>query len=266
MTIDPSASIHASAIIADGARIGADVSIGAYCVIGPDVSIGPGTELKSHVSIDGHTRIGARNTIFPFASLGQQPQDLKFRGERTLLEIGDGNAIREYVTMNPGTEGGGGVTRVGDECLFMNHVHVGHDCIVGSRVIFANAATLGGHVVVGDGAVLGGLSAVHQRCRIGEGAMIGGLAGVVADVIPFGTVMGERAKLQGLNLLGLKRRGVDKAQISALRAAYAALFAPEGTLRERSDAVTEQYGDHPLVQQILAFIAEDTARRLTTPD
>ena len=266
MSIDPSANIHASAIVADGARIGADVIIGAYCVIGPEVSIGAGTELKSHVCVDGITRIGARNTIFPFASLGQQPQDMKFRGERTVLEIGDGNAIREYVTMNPGTEGGGGVTRVGDDCLFMNHVHVGHDCIVGNGVIFANAATLGGHVVVGDGAVLGGLSAIHQRCRIGEGAMIGGLAGVVADVIPFGTVMGERAKLQGLNLLGLKRRGVSKDQISALRAAYAELFAVGGTLKERRESVTEQYGDNPLVQQILAFIAEDTARHLTTPD
>ena len=266
MSIDPSAHIHPSAIIADGAQIGADVSIGAYCVIGPHVAIGAETVLKSHVSIDGHTRIGARNTIYPFASLGQPPQDLKYRGEPTLLEIGDGNTIREYVTMNPGTEGGGGVTRVGDGCLFMNHVHVGHDCIVGNNVIFANAATLGGHVVVGDGAVLGGLSAVHQRCRIGEAAMIGGLAGIVADVIPYGTAMGDRATLQGLNLLGLKRRGVGKAEIGELRAAYAALFTGGGTLSERRAAVAERYGDNPLVQQILAFIAEDTARHLTTPD
>lgn len=266
MTIDPSAEIHPSAVIADGAQIGADVSVGPYCVVGSDVSIGPGTVLKSHVSIDGYTRIGARNTIFPFASLGQPPQDLKYRGERTLLEIGDENAIREYVTMNPGTEDGGGITRVGNGCLFMNLVHIGHDCTVGNRVIFANAATVGGHVVVGDGAILGGLSAVHQRCRIGEGAMIGGLAGVVADVIPYGTVMGERAKLQGLNLVGLKRRGMSKSEIHALRAAYTALFSGAGTLSERRAAVAGQYGDSSLVQEILTFIAEDTARHLTTPD
>lgn len=266
MSIDDSADIHPTAVIADGARIGADVRIGPYCVIGDDVTIGEGTELKNHVSVDGYTLIGARNVIFPFASLGQRPQDLKYKGERTLLEIGDDNTIREYVTMNPGTEGGGGVTRVGNGNLFMNHVHVGHDCIVGNGAIFANAATLGGHVSVGDGAVLGGLAAVHQFCRIGERAMIGGLAGVVADVIPFGTVMGERAHLAGLNLVGLKRGGASRSDVAGLRAAYTALFEGEGTLGERAQRVAADHGDNPLVAQVIQFIADGSSRHITTPD
>lgn len=265
MAIDPTAQIHPSAIVADGAQVGANVKIGAYSVVGADVTIGAETELKNHVSIDGYTVIGTGNKIFPFASLGQQPQDLKFAGERTLLQIGDTNTIREYCTMNPGTAGGGGETRVGHGNLFMNHVHIGHDCQIGDRAIFANAATLGGHVVVGDGAVIGGLAAVHQFCRIGTGAMIGGLAGIAADVIPYGNAFGERANLAGLNLIGLKRRGVDKADINALRAAYAALFDGDGTLAERAAAVTEQYGDNPLVAEVLAFVAEGGARHLTTP-
>lgn len=265
MPIDPSAQVHATAIIADGATIAADVRVGPYSVIGDDVTIGEGTEVKSHVSIDGHTVIGARNIIFPFASLGQRPQDLKYKGERTLLEIGDENTIREYVTMNPGTVGGGGVTRVGSGNLFMNHVHVGHDCIVGDGGIFANAATLGGHVTVGDRAVIGGLAAVHQNCRIGAGAMIGGLAGIAADVIPYGTALGERAHLAGLNLVGLKRRGAAKDEINGLRAAYAALFQSEGTLTERADAVAKAHGDNPLVAEVLAFITDGTSRHLTTP-
>ena len=265
MPIDVTAQIHPSAIVGEGAAIGAAVRIGAYCVVGDDVTIGDGTELKSHVSIDGHTVIGRRNVIFPFASLGQRPQDLKYQGERTLLEIGDDNAIREYVTMNPGTVGGGGVTRVGSGNLFMNHVHVGHDCIVGDGAIFAYAATLGGHVSVGDRAVIGGLAAVHQNCRIGAGAMIGGLAGIAADVIPYGTALGERAHLAGLNLVGLKRRGADKEHINGLRAAYAALFQGEGTLTERIAGVTEAHGDNPLVAEVLDFISDSSARHLPTP-
>lgn len=265
MTIDPSAVIHQTAIIGEGAVIGAKVSIGAYCVIGSDVTVGAGSMLKNHVSIEGHTVMGAGNTVFPFASLGQPPQDLKYAGERTLLQIGDKNVIREYVTMNPGTTGGGGVTSVGDGCLFMNHVHIGHDCRVGNGVIFANVATLGGHVVIGDGAVIGGLAAVHQHCRIGTGAMIGGLAGVAADVIPFGTVLGERAKLMGLNLVGLKRRGIDKAQIHGLRGAFTALFEGEGTLAERAEAVALSHGDNPLVLELLGFINEASHRNFVTP-
>lgn len=266
MPVDPSAIVHRTAIVEEGAEVGADVTIGAYSFVGPDVTIGAGTVLKNHVSVDGHTVMGEGNTVHPFASLGQQPQDLKYSGERTLLQIGSNNVIREYVTMNPGTTGGGGVTRVGDGCLFMNHVHIGHDCDVGSGAIFANVATLGGHVIVGDGAVIGGLAAVHQHCRIGTGAMIGGLAGVAADVIPFGTVMGERAKLMGLNLVGLKRRGIEKAQIHGLRAAYAELFERDGTLTERAEAVALSHGDNPLVQEILGFIGESSHRNIVTTE
>ncbi|MEM7613811.1 MAG: acyl-ACP--UDP-N-acetylglucosamine O-acyltransferase [Pseudomonadota bacterium] len=266
MSIHPSAEIHATAIVEDGATIGEGVKIGAYSVIGPDVTLGAGCTVLNHVSIAGWTTMGDGNRIFPFASLGQPPQDLKYAGERTLLEIGSDNVVREHVTMNPGTEGGGGVTRVGNGGLFMNFVHVGHDCIVGDRVIFANAVTLGGHVLVGDGAVLGGLAAVHQRCRIGAGAMIGGLAGVAADVIPYGTVAGERAKLMGLNLVGLKRRGMPKDEINGLRSAFSALFEGEGTLGQRAEAVTESHGDNALVQEILSFIAEGSARHFVTPD
>lgn len=264
---DPNAaSIHPSALVAEGAKIGANVSIGPYCVIGADVTLAEGVTLKSHVCVDGVTSIGAGTTVFPFASLGQQPQDLKFKGERTELVIGERNTIREYVTMNPGTAGGGGITSVGNGNLFMNLVHVGHDCRVGNNAIFANGATLAGHVTVGDGAVLGGLSGVHQFCRIGRGAMIGGLAGVVADVIPFGTVTGERGKLAGLNLVGLKRGGRDKAEINALRAAYVDLFEGEGTLADRIDRALENYGDHPLVAEVLEFLTAETSRRITTPE
>jgi len=264
MAIADTAQIHPTAVIAEGAQVAAKVTVGAYAVIGSDVSIGNGTEVKSHVCIDGWTQIGAENTIFPFASLGQQPQDLKFSGERTLLKIGDKNTIREYVTMNPGTAGGGGETRVGNGNLFMNHVHIGHDCIVGNDAIFANAATLGGHVNVGDGAVLGGLAAVHQFCRIGRGAMIGGMAGVVADVIPFGMVMGERAHLAGLNLVGLKRRGARKDEMHELRGIYARLFEGEGTLTDRVSVLLDE--DHgTLVAELLEFIGTSSSRRITTP-
>lgn len=266
MAIDPSARIHPSAIVEDGAEIGPGVTVGAYCVIGHDVTLGAGCEIKSHVALAGYTRMGRDNTVYPFASLGQRPQDLKYAGERTLLEIGDGNTIREYVTMNPGTAGGGGVTRVGDGCLFMNHVHIGHDCEIGDKVILANAATLGGHVTIGAGAVIGGLAAMHQFCRIGAGAMIGGLSGVVADVIPYGTVMGERAHLAGLNLVGLRRRGAGKDEMAGLRSAYAALFeGEEGTLAERAQAVAAEYPGNSLVSDVLAFIAEGSSRHFTTP-
>lgn len=265
MTIDPSAKIHATAIVADGATIGADVSIGPYCVIGEKVTIGAGTEIKSHVCIDGITTLGAGNIVFPFASLGQRPQDLKYAGEPTTLEIGDRNTIREHVTMNPGTVGGGSVTRVGSGGLFMNYVHIGHDCIIGDNVILANVATLGGHVTVGDGAIIGGLAAIHQHCRIGHGAMIGGMSGVIADVIPFGTVQGERAHLAGLNLVGLRRRGMAKSDINGLRAAFTILFAEEGTMTDRREAVAMSHGDNPLVAEVLTFIDTASSRQLTTP-
>jgi len=259
-------NIHPTAIIAPTARIGANVEIGAYCVIGGDVTIGDNCTLHSHVVISGHTTLGAHNTIFPFASLGHAPQDLKFKGEKSELIIGDHNVIREQVTMNPGTEGGGLKTTVGSHCLFMVSSHVAHDCKVGNSVILANNATLAGHVEVGDHVVLGGLSAVHQFVRIGAHAMIGGMSGVEHDVIPFGSVMGERANLAGLNLVGLKRRGFDRDAIHALRNAYKMMFEDEnGTLAERIVAVEKTYGNTQQVIDMIAFINEKSGRSLCVP-
>lgn len=268
MTVDAEAVVHPTAVIEPGATIGAGCRVGPYCVIGPDVALGAGVILHSHVVIAGVTRIGPGTEIWPFASVGSAPQDLKYGGERTELIIGARNRIREYATLNPGTAAGGGVTRVGDDNLLMMSIHVGHDCEIGSGVILVNNATLSGHVVVGDGAILGGLSAVHQFCRIGRGAMIGGMAGVVADVIPYGMVVGERAHLAGLNLTGLKRRGVDRAIIHGLRAAYADLFgaAGAGTLQERAASLAASHGDNALVREVADFVAADTSRSFTLPD
>ncbi|TPE53564.1 acyl-ACP--UDP-N-acetylglucosamine O-acyltransferase [Amaricoccus solimangrovi] len=265
MAIDPGASIHPTAIIEDGAEIGAGARIGPYCVVGPEVVLGEGVVLHSHVAVAGITRVGPGTQIFPFASIGHAPQDLKYAGERTELVIGANNRVREHVTMNPGTAGGGGVTRVGDGGLFMMSVHIGHDCQVGDGVILANNATLAGHVVLGDNVILGGLAAVHQFVRIGRGAMIGGLAGVVADVIPYGSVIGERAHLAGLNLVGLKRRGAERAQIHGLRAAFGEIFAEEGSLRERADAAAAKHAGNPLVEEVLRFITAESSRSFTVP-
>jgi len=259
-------SIHPTAIIAPTATIGKDVEIGAYCVIGAHVKIGAGTKLHSHVVIDGHTTLGEKNTVFPFASLGHAPQDLKFKGEPSRLILGDNNVIREHVTMNPGTEGGGMETRVGSHCLFMTASHVAHDCKVGNNVILANNATLAGHVEVGDHVVIGGLAAIHQFVRIGSHAMIGGMSGVEHDVIPFGSVMGERANLAGLNLVGLKRRGFDRDAIHALRNAYKQMFEDEqGTLAERLVSVQGEYGNVEQVADMIRFINEKGARSLCVP-
>jgi UDP-N-acetylglucosamine acyltransferase len=265
MAIDPSASVHPGAIVEDGAEIGPDCRIGPFCVIGAEVTLGAGCVLQSHVVIGGITRLGAGCTVFPFAALGLAPQDLKYRGERSELVIGDRTTIREYATMSPGTEGGGGVTRIGAGGLFMMHTHVGHDCLVGDGVILSNCATLAGHCVVGDGAILGGLAAVHQFVRIGRGAMIGGMSPVVADVIPYGLVTGERAHLAGLNVVGLKRRNTDRAAVADLRAAYDALFEGEGTLAERAAVVAERHPDNPLVAEVVRFVTEGRARALTLP-
>lgn len=265
MAIDPSAAIHPGAIVEDGAEIGAECRIGPFCVVGPEVSLGAGTVLHSHVVIGGVTRLGAGCTVFPFAALGLAPQDLKYRGERTELVIGERTTIREYATMSPGTEGGGGVTRIGAGGLFMMHTHIGHDCQVGDGVILSNCATLAGHCEVGDGAILGGLAAVHQFVRIGRGAMIGGMSPVAADVIPFGLVSGERARLVGLNVVGLKRRNTDRAVLAELRAAYDALFNGEGTLADRAAAVAERHGENPLVAEVVRFVSEGRARALTLP-
>lgn len=257
--------IHASAIIEPGAEIAPHVSIGPFCHVGGDVKLGAGVVLHSHVVVAGRTEIGEGTKVFPFASIGHPPQDLKFKGEPSRLVIGARNVIREHVTMNPGTEGGGMLTAVGDDCLFMVGAHVAHDCRVGNRVIMANNATLAGHVQVGDHAIIGGLSAVHQFVRIGAHAMIGGMSGVENDVIPYGLVMGERAKLAGLNLVGLERRGFSKADISTLRRAYRILFGPQGTLAERLDEASEMYTGNVLVEEIAGFMRQRTSRGLTLP-
>ena len=259
------ATIHPSSVVDHNAILGQEVVIGPFCVVGPHVELGDGVQLVSHVTIDGRTKVGDETKIFPFASIGHIPQDLKYHGEPSTLTIGRRNQIREYVTIQPGTEGGGMTTTVGDNCLFMASAHVAHDCHLGDNVIMANNATLAGHVTVGDWAFLGGLCAVHQFVRIGRHAMIGGMSGVEADVIPFGTVIGNRAHLNGLNIVGLKRRGFSRDEIHTLRNAYRLLFAPEGTLQERLADVEEQFKDHPVVSEITAFIHSETNRRFCVP-
>ena len=257
--------IHNSAIIHTNAKIGANVRIGAYCVVGEHVELGDNVELYSHVCIDGRTKIGANTKIFPFASLGFAPQDLKYHGEPAELIIGERNVIREHVTMNIGTEGGGMVTKIGNDCLFMVAVHVAHDCVVGNRVIMANNATLAGHVHVGDGAVIGGLAAVHQFVRIGEGAMIGGMSGVEADVIPYGSVVGERANLAGLNLVGLKRKGLEREAIHALRGLYRELFEENVTSLHKCAEELLLNATQPELIKVLEFIASASKRSFCVP-
>jgi UDP-N-acetylglucosamine acyltransferase len=257
--------IHPTAIIASGARLADDVSIGPYCVIGEKVSLAAGVSLKSHVVIDGRTSIGERTRIFPFASIGFETQDLKYKGEPSSLEIGHDNTIREHVTINPGTEGGGMVTRVGNHCLLMVGAHVAHDCRIGDHVILVNNGTLGGHVVMEDYAILGGLSAVHQFCRIGRHAMIGGMSGVERDVIPYGLAMGDRARLTGVNIIGMQRRGFSRDDIQGLRSAYNRLFADEGTLSERTDDVARKFGGIGPVDDVIAFIRADSSRAICQP-
>ncbi len=265
MTIHETAIIHTSAVVESGAIIGAGCRLGAFCSVGPEVTLGAGVELKSHVAVEGWTDIGDHTVIFPFSSIGHIPQDLKFGGERTKLEIGARNRIREYVTMNPGTDGGGGLTKVGDDNLFMVGVHVGHDCILGNNIVMANNASLGGHCLVSDNVVIGALAGVHQFCRIGRGAMIGGLAAVVADVIPFGTVVGKRASLEALNLVGLKRRGADKSDMQGLRAAFKELFFGDGVLRDKAETLRATSHDNPLVEEVLDFILSESGRSFSTP-
>lgn len=258
--------IHATAVVDPKAEIADDVAIGPFCVVGPDVVLDPGVRLRAHVVVDGRTRIGAGTEVFPFASIGLPPQDLKYRGEPSELMIGAKNRIREYVTMNPGTEGGGMRTEIGDGGLYMVGAHVAHDCRVGDGVIMANNATLAGHVLVGDHAIIGGLSAVHQFVRIGHHAMIGGMSGVEQDVIPYGSVLGERASLKGLNLVGMKRQGVGKEEIHRLRAAYRMLFAnDEGSLGDRAARAAETFAGSAGVDDILAFIAAESSRGVAQP-
>ena len=258
-------NIHTTAIVDSAAELGENVTIGPYCIVGPDVSLGDGVSLMSHVVVGGRTTIGANTHIYPFASIGQAPQDMKYKGERSELVIGWNNIIREYVTMNPGTEGGGMVTRVGNNGLFMVSAHVAHDCIVGDHVVMANSAALAGHVEIGDYAILGGLSAVHQFVRIGEHAMIGGMSGVDQDVIPYGSAMGERAKLSGLNIIGLKRRGFSRHDIHELRKAYRMLFAEEGNMTERLADVAESFLENEAVMDIVEFIGSESSRAVCQP-
>ncbi|RMD82426.1 MAG: acyl-ACP--UDP-N-acetylglucosamine O-acyltransferase [Candidatus Dadabacteria bacterium] len=246
--------MHPTAIVAEGARIGRGTRIGPYAVIGEGVSIGEDCWIGAHVVIEGETSLGARNRVFPFASLGTDPQDLKYRGEATRLEIGDRNTIREFATMNRGTAGGGGVTRVGDDNLFMAYSHVAHDCRVGNHVVLANAATLAGHVTVEDYAIVGGLVAIHQHARVGESALLGGGAMVSLDVPPFCIAAGDRARLHGLNVIGLQRRGFDKQTISDLRGAYRVLFQSSLKLRDALAELRSRYPNSPRVEQMARFI------------
>ncbi len=257
--------IHPTAIVDPQAQLGTGVGIGPYCVVGPDVELGEDVTLHSHVVVEGRTTIGARSRIFPFAAIGLQPQDLKYAGEASELIVGCDNVMREHVTMNPGTEGGGMVTRVGDRCLFMVGAHVAHDCQIGDRVIMANNATLGGHVTIEDDAIIGGLAAVHQFVRIGRHAMIGGMSGVENDVIPYGLATGERARLQGLNVVGMKRHGLKRAEIKVLSQAYARLFGEEDTLAERVERLAQDIGDAVGVAEIVEFVRAQSSRALCRP-
>lgn len=259
------AGIHPTAIVGAKAGLAEGAEIGPYCILGPDVVLGDGVVLRSHVVIEGRTRIGAGTAIFPFASIGLPPQDLKYAGEASELVIGRNNTIREHVTISPGTTGGGMVTRVGDNNLIMIGVHIGHDSQIGNHTVLANNAQIGGHVSIEDYVILGAQSAVHQFVRIGRQAMIGGLSAVVQDIIPYGSVTGERAELMGLNLVGLKRRGFSRDKIHALRAAYRLLFAEEGTLAKRLSEVAEKYGDNQAVMEIVDFINSDSSRSVCLP-
>lgn len=258
-------TIHQSAIIHSEAQIGANVSIGPFSVVGEHVLLGDNVVLHSHVVVEGRTSVGEGTRIFPFASIGHAPQDLKFHGEESRLNIGKNNMIREHVTMNPGTESGGMVTNVGDNCLFMMSCHIAHDCQIGNNVIMANNATLGGHVHVGDFAFIGGLAAVHQFIRIGNHAVIGGMSGVENDVIPYGRVKGERAFLAGLNLIGLERRGFGKDDIRVLQKAYNQLFADDGTMEQRLEQVEKDFAGQEQVMELIKFAREKTRFPLCQP-
>jgi UDP-N-acetylglucosamine acyltransferase len=261
----PSSDVHATAIVEAGARLGDGVRIGPFCLVGKDVELADGVELVSHAVVAGRTKIGARTRIFPFASIGHQPQDLKYKGEPSTLTVGSECIIREGVTLNPGTEGGGMETVIGDRCAFLANSHVGHDCHVGNSVIFSNNVMLAGHVTVGDFAILGGGAAVIQFSRVGAHSFLGGMSGLENDLIPYGMALGNRAHLSGLNIIGLQRRGFARDDIHTLRRAYRLLFADEGTLQERLGDVEDEFKDHPIVEEIVAFIRAGGKRSLCVP-
>jgi UDP-N-acetylglucosamine acyltransferase len=257
--------IHPTAIVDSGATLGAGVRIGPLCHVGPHVELGEGVELVSHAIVHGRTRIGARTRIFPFASIGHQPQDLKYGGEPSTLEIGEDCLLREGVTINPGTQGGRMTTKVGNRCAFLANSHVGHDSIVGDNVILSNNVMIAGHVTLGDFVICGGGAAIIQFARVGSHAFVGGLTGLENDLIPYGMATGNRASLAGLNLVGLRRRGFSREAIHDLRRAYRLLFAAEGTLKERVADVAAEFEEHPQVHEILAFIREGGDRSICTP-
>ena len=256
--------IHKTAIVDPKAKISSNVNIGPYSIIGPNVEIGEDTDINSHVSIAGHTKIGKKNKIYPFSSIGNNPQDLKYNGEKSYLEIGDSNTIREYVSINPGTDGGGGLTKIGNNCLFMVSSHVAHDCVIGDNVVAVNNVAIGGHVQIDDNAIIGGNSAVHQFIRIGKFAMIGGMCAVIRDVIPYGLVHGNRSVLQGINLIGLRRNNISNQDIALLGKAYKEIFKSEN-LSENLKDLSEDFKNNNLVIEILKFIQKDKKRPICTP-
>ena len=258
-------SIHPTAIVEDGATIGAGVKLGPYCVVGAESTLGDGVELISHAIVTGRTTVGARSTIFPFASIGHRPQDLKYAGEPSRLEIGADVTIREHVTINPGTAGGGMLTSIGDHCLIMIGAHIGHDCIIGNHCVFSNNVTFAGHTRVDDYVVMSGYSGTTQFVHIGAHAFVGGLTKLEKDLIPYGTAVGNPAELSGLNLVGLKRRGFDREAIHNLRTAYRMIFAVEGTLRERVDDAAAIFPKDKLVQDVVKFIVDAKDHPLTLP-
>ena len=264
MSISAKAFVHPMAVVEPGAVIGAGCKIGPFCLIGAEVVLATGVEVKSHAVITGWTEIGADTVIFPFASVGEIPQDLKFKGERTRLIIGARCRIREGATLNTGTEGGGGVTRVGDDCLLMTGAHVGHDAILGDRIVLANQVAIAGHCVIGDDVIVGGLSGIHQFVRVGRGAIIGAVTMVTNDVLPFGLVQGPRGVLDGLNLVGLKRRGVERSDITAMRAAYQMLAQGEGSFLDRARRLAEET-ESIYVREMTDFILSASDRSFLTP-
>ena len=256
--------IHQTAIIDNKAKVSSSANIGPYSVIGPNVEIGEDVIIHSHVNISGNTIIGSGNKIYPFASIGNDPQDLKYNGEKTKLIIGKNNKIREYVTIHPGTEGGGGLTKIGDNCLFMISSHVAHDCLIGNNVIIANNVPLGGHVTIEDNVVIGGNSAVQQFTRIGKLAMVGGMTGVLNDVIPYGLSVGNRNYLQGINLIGLRRSNVNNKDILGLTEAYKEIFATKN-LTDNLIKLNGEFKENPLVKDVIEFITKDKKRSICTP-
>ncbi|MHA6299115.1 acyl-ACP--UDP-N-acetylglucosamine O-acyltransferase [Devosia sp. CAU 1758] len=258
-------AVHPTAIIADGAKLGKGVRVGPYSIVGPRVTLGDNVELVSHAVVEGNTTLGPGTRVFPFASVGHQPQDLKFHGEDSRLEIGANCTIRESVTINPGTEGGGMLTRIGDNCLIMACAHIAHDVILGNDVVITNYVGIAGHCRIGDFVRFGGTCVIHQFTRIGSHAFIGAQSMVDGDVIPYGMAVGNRAALTGLNLVGLKRRGFEREDIHRLRAAYRQIFASEGTLRERVEDAAELFRDDVLVQEVVRFISEAEDRPILLP-